>query len=39
MQMKCLDILHKQMLQVSTVMLEVTKQGINLKYESETEKQ
>ena len=39
MQMKCLDILHRQVLQLSTVLLELIKQGIKSKLESETEKE
>ena len=39
MQMKSIDIMHKQLLQQSTVLLEVIKNTITTKHETETEKQ
>ena len=38
MQMRSIDIMHKQILQVSTVLLELIKQSVTTKKESETEK-
>jgi len=38
MVMKCIDIMHKQMTQVATIILELIKQGIVTKFENETEK-
>ena len=39
MQMKSLDIMHNQMLQLATVLLEMIKNGITHKFETQTEKQ
>lgn len=39
MQMKCIDILRNQLLQVATVLLETIKQNVTTKLVSETEKQ
>ena len=36
--MRSIDIMHKQILQLSTVLLELIKQGITTRKESETEK-
>ncbi len=37
--MKNIDIIHKQIVQMSTVLMESIKHGIVTKFESETEKQ
>lgn len=37
--MKNIDIMHKQIVQISAIMLELMKQGITTKLETETEKQ
>ena len=37
--MKCMDIMHKQMIQISTMIMELIKQGITTKILNDTEKE
>lgn len=39
MQMKCIDIMHKQVTHMSVLLVEILKQGITMKTENETTKQ
>ena len=39
LQMKSIDIIHKQMMNMSTVLLELIKQGITNKLQTDTERQ